>query len=251
LFQTRLLSWIPARDWTGNFFSDFPDVIRHFAPDINWLSHKEHVSKSRESNGDFFPDTCKHKPSTVEVRVDQGPVIQTLPVQSIICKPANRLTISGKNLEYVDVAGVAWSGAGRGICRVEVSLDGGKTFTAAELVKDPGVCKNCPSPEAGMGRNWSWTQFHLKAKLPTDVAEKLKAGKSVDLAIYSKAIDGDFNAQPEKMDHGWNVLGICVNHWSKVNVKLDPALSEGTTKSPPSLPKPGSPFWGDGVAHAP
>jgi hypothetical protein len=248
----KLLSWTLGQDWIGMPPpSPLLIGIRHFAPDINWSSHKEHVSKGRANEDSFFPDTCKKHVGNVEVRVDQGPVIQTLPVQSIICKPANRVTLSGSNRDEIDVSGVAWSGAGRGICRVEVSVDGGKTFKAAELVKEPTECINCPSPEAGMGRNWSWAQFHLKTKLPDDVIRKLRKGDLVNLDIYSKAIDGDFNAQPEKMDHGWNVLGICVNHWSKVTIKLDPSLPEGTLKSPPSIPKPGSPFWGDGVAHTP
>ena len=225
---------------------------RHFAPDINWMSHKQHVSKDRVPEVDELPNSCQPTVdvNTVEIRVDQGPVIQTLPVQSIVCVPANRVTLSGQT-KTVKVAGVAWSGAGRGICRVEVSLDGGKTFKAADLIKEPSECINCPSPEAGMGRNWSWTQFHLDASLPVEVQEQLKAGKKVNLEVVSKAVDGDFNAQPEKMDHGWNVLGICVNHWSKVKITLDPKLPEGEFRPPPSLPKPGSPFWGDGVAHSP
>jgi sulfite oxidase len=220
------------------------------------MSHKTHVSKGRVESDipdvDELPNSCKPNVDvhSVEIRVDQGPVIQTLPVQSIVCVPANRATLSG-NTESVQVSGVAWSGAGRGICRVEVSLDGGKTFKAADLVKEPSECINCPSPEAGMGRNWSWAQFHLNAALPEDVKEKLRKGETVHLDVVSKAVDGDFNAQPEKMDHGWNVLGICVNHWSKVNVKLDPKLPAGASRPPPALPLPGSPFWGDGVAHKP
>ena len=82
---------------------------------------------------------------------EQGPVIQTLPVQSIICSPEMGQILPGDS-ETVTVRGVAWSGAGRGICRVEVSIDGGKNFTATNLLKNPDCTEI--NPECGMGRNW-------------------------------------------------------------------------------------------------
>ena len=37
----------------------------------------------------------------------------------------------------IDIKGYAWSGGGRGIIRVEVSIDGGKTWNLAEMQQDP------------------------------------------------------------------------------------------------------------------
>ena len=96
------------------------------------------------------------------------------------------------------------------------------------------------------GRNWAWTQFSKTIPLSQDSIEKLKGGNQVELRVSSKAVDGDFNTQPEHMTHGWNVLGICVNHWSTINVTLDPKLPAGETRKPPQVPAPGSPFWSDG-----
>ena len=107
--------------------------------------------------------------STCRVRVDQGPVIQTLPVQSVICVPADRATLSGAQ-DTVHVKGIAYSGAGRGITRVELSIDGGRTFTAAELLPAP-VQSDVPAPEAGMGRNWAWQRFEqVRARVAVAVA---------------------------------------------------------------------------------
>ena len=212
---------------------------RHFAPDVEWHDHKEHTALTR----------CPEKSGSCSrvVRIDQGPVIQTLPVQSIICSPANRSSVSGKDVEEIDIAGVAWSGAGRGICRVEVSIDEGKTFTAAELHSKDMTAEACNiAPEAGMGRNWAWTQFSKTLPLPQELIDRLKKGESVEVKVCSKAVDGDFNTQPEHMTHGWNVLGICVNHWSTIAVTLDPQLSPGEVRSPPPVPSPGSAFWADG-----
>jgi sulfite oxidase len=181
------------------------------------------------------------------VRIDQGPVIQTLPVQSIICSPANRSSVSGKDVDRIAIAGVAWSGAGRGICRVEVSIDDGKTFTAAELHSKSENDEACNiAPEAGQGRNWAWTQFSKTLPLTEEMIERLKKGESVEVKVCSKAIDGDFNTQPEHMTHGWNVLGICVNHWSTISLTLDPNLNSGEVRRSPQIPNPGSAFWADG-----
>merc|ERR1719320_759646 len=180
---------------------------RHFAPDVSFLKHIR--------LGDDH------------LRLDQGPVIQTLPVQSIICEPLNGATLSGSD-DYIVIRGIAWSGAGRGVCRVELSLDGGESFTAAEILPAPGTkvrSSSEPDPQAGQGRNWAWNQYYLKARLPEKTLEELKEGQKSEVEICVRAIDGDFNAQPEKMEQVWNVLRICVNHWHKITVTLDPQMS--------------------------
>ena len=145
-----------------------------------------------------------------------------------------------------------WSGAGRGICRVELSTDNGKTFTAAKLNRgDKYILNGRPPPELGLGRNYAWTQWVIQLPIPGDLKEQLRQGKTADLEICCKAIDGDFNVQPEKMRHGWNVLGVCVNHWSRVQIKLDPSLPPGKIIAAPPTPKPGSPYWGDGSLNKP
>jgi len=167
---------------------------------------------------------------TTEIVLDQGPVIQTLPLQSVVCWPPDKSVLSGQ-IESVEVKGVAWSGGGRGICRVELSLDDGLHFTGADLQRfeDPSR----PAPELGVGRNWGWVQFRKVLPLPEDIKEKLRRGEKVPLEICSKAIDGDFNQQPEKMRSTWNVLGICVNHWSRVHLTMDPTLTKSHVPVPP------------------
>lgn len=183
---------------------------RHFAPDVGFLAHIRHGED--------------------HIRLDQGPVIQTLPVQSIICEPLEGQTLMANEEGKIMIRGVAWSGAGRGVCRVEVSADGGEVFTAAELLSAPPD-KDAPKPECGMGRNWAWQQYAELVELPKSAKEALARGESVKVELVARAIDGDFNQQPEKMSQIWNVLGICVNHWPKVTVTIDP-----TIKNPEDLP---------------
>jgi sulfite oxidase len=212
---------------------------RHFAPTISWTSHREHCTEDRTPG--WKPPVTKGPGDGCEIKLEQGPVIQTLPVQSIICWPPNNAVLSGKDVSSVEVKGVAFSGGGRGICRVEVSLDDGANFHAANLVKDENPDR--PSPEAGMGRHWSWAQFTHKLELPAEVQAELRKGKKVDVQVCAKAIDGDFNTQPERMHTSWNVLGICVNHWPRATFTLDPKLPKNYVPKIPQMPEPGSCEW--------
>ena len=73
--------------------------------------------------------------------------------------------------------GVAWSGGGRGIGRVDVSMDGGESWIAAELYKPI---------EQKYNHHWAWTQFYKTVALTDEVKEKLARGEKVDLEITSK-----------------------------------------------------------------
>ena len=59
-----------------------------------------------------------------------------------------------------------------------------------------------------MGRNWAWKQFKQILSLPRHVQARLNRGEVVEIEIVAKAVDGDFNSQPERMTSTWNVLGI-------------------------------------------
>jgi len=196
---------------------------RHFAPDVSFLGTGD---KPGVRHGDG------------ELRLDQGPVIQTLPVQSIICEPLDGQMIQADENGDIVIRGVAWSGAGRGVCRVEVSADAGTSFTAAELLGNPDP--DAPSPECGMGRNWAWQQYAQAVRLPAADKEKLERGETVEVELVARAVDGDFNQQPEKMEQTWNVLGICVNHWPRVKVTVVPHTSTGDLPRPPAPPPAGS-----------
>jgi len=209
---------------------------RHFSPEISWTSHRKHCADDK-----WTPPTTLGAGDCSEIRLDQGPVIQSLPVQSIICWPPNHGDLTGQT-DFIDVKGVAYSGGGRGVCRVEVSLDDGENFHAADLTMAAPNDKT-PPPEYGVGRNWAWVQFTKRLPLPDHVKAKLKKGEKVEVEVCSKAIDGDFNTQPERMHTSWNVLGICVNHWSRSKITLDPTLPSTHVVVPPPTPPPGSCEW--------
>ena len=136
-----------------------------------------------------------------------------MPVQSLVCNPPQNAVLGGKGVTDITLKGVAWSGGGRKIERVDVSIDGGKNWTAAELYKPIEQRRN---------RHWAWTQFNMTLQLPEEVKSKLRRGQQVQLDICSKAMNSDFNVQPERMEPYWNARGVCINHWYHVKVTLDP-----------------------------
>lgn len=102
-------------------------------------------------------------------------------VNSLIVEPAADARVPHD--ETIHVRGHAWSGTAP-IARVEVSTDGGETWTDATLDAPTG-------PHA-------WTTFHLATRLP--------AGP---VTLLSRAWDEAGNAQPDAPE--WNWLGYA-NH---------------------------------------
>jgi sulfite oxidase len=151
-------------------------------------------------------------------RLDQGPIIHEQPVTSFICNPPQNATIGAKNATDITLKGVSWSGGGRKIERVDVSIDGGKNWQAAELYKPI---------EQRYNHHWAWTQFFLTVPLTDEIKAKLKKGEKVEMEVTSKALDSGFNVQPSEMAPYWNPRGIAINHWYRVKIQLDPTLEKG------------------------
>lgn len=165
---------------------------RHFAPNICFdkLRNEGHLDDKEE-----------------EELMATAPVIQTLPVQSIICDWEN------ENDKELKIRGVAWAGGGKAIARCDVSINGGDSFKTAKIITPIKTTWN---------RNWSWVHFECKCELSEENKEKLKNGEEIDIQLVSKAVDDNFNAQPENMEPFYNVLGVCINHWKRVNVTIKP-----------------------------
>ena len=129
------------------------------------------------------------------------PSIQDLPVQSAICEPANGAVLEAGTEEFT-VKGYAWSGGGRGIVRVDVSPDGGKTWQIAELKKS----------EQPDGKAWGWTLW--EATIPVKERETVE--------VCCKAIDSSYNSQPENVAPIWNLRGVLSTAWHRVKVTVPP-----------------------------
>lgn len=128
------------------------------------------------------------------------PPIYELPVQSVICEPEAGSVLEDD--EEVTIKGYAWSGGGRGIVRVDLSADGGKTWHSAEL-----------SPtEQPLYKTYAWTFWEGTIPLPKD--------HKGEVEIVCKAADTAYNVQPDNVEGIWNLRGVLSNAWHRVPVKV-------------------------------
>ena len=99
--------------------------------------------------------------------------------------PAGRLTIRGYGI----------AGDGRGIERVDVSLDDGRTWRQADLHPAPG--------------RWSWRRWSLTVNVAPG-----------PLRITARAFDDTGAAQPESPASLWNPRGYGNNAWARAAVRV-------------------------------
>jgi sulfite oxidase len=125
-----------------------------------------------------------------------APAVMSTPVQSAICD----VTISDDN-KYAVLKGYSYSGGGLAIIRVDVSADGGKTWTPAmELEGEHEDVTQLP-----YRRTYSWTLWKAVIDLPST--------ENVEFVV--KAVDEGYNSQPETPNSVWNVRGILNNSWHR------------------------------------
>ena len=122
--------------------------------------------------------------------------VQEMPVQSCIVE-------SNKKDNNLKIKGFAWSGGGRGIIRVDVSIDGGKKWNEATLKE---------GSEQNLNKAWAWTFWELNID---------SNNLNDDMIIICKATDSSYNTQPEKSEFAWNIRGLNNNSWHKINCKSE------------------------------
>ncbi|HET7763789.1 MAG TPA: sulfite dehydrogenase [Burkholderiales bacterium] len=99
-------------------------------------------------------------------------------VKSVITKPSSTMTLPRKGL--YEISGLAWSGAGR-IRRVEVSADGGATWTDASLYGEER-----PKAFVRFRLPWEWTgQETVLQSRATDEKDRVQPARKAWLAQYS------------------------------------------------------------------
>eukprot|EP00898_Chlorokybus_atmophyticus_P009131 jgi/Chlat1/9219/Chrsp98S09289 len=173
------------------------------ARQVKWLS--KIVTSSDESSSHWQQADYKaFSPNVDWDNVDwkAAPPIQDCPVTSAICEPLPDTHVPAGTYELM-VRGYAYSGGGKGVIRVDVSGDGGKTWHTADLIK----------PKQPPGRVWAWTQWKVDIPLPKDASGKLE--------LCCKAVDESYNTQPESIAPIWNLRGVINNAWHRVPVVIE------------------------------
>ncbi|KAL8038821.1 hypothetical protein ABFX02_11G132600 [Erythranthe guttata] len=180
-----------------------PGVIG--ARSVKWLDSINIIAQ--ECQGFFMQKDYKMFPPSVDWdNIDwstRRPVMD-FPIQSAICSldEVNDLR-PGKIL----IKGYAVSGGGRGIERVDVSIDNGKIWAEASKSQKDGI--TYISDDNERNDKWAWVLFEAEAAV-TDTTTH----------IVAKAVDIAGNIQPENVEFIWNLRGILNTSWHRVRVHI-------------------------------
>ncbi|XP_065878238.1 sulfite oxidase [Euphorbia lathyris] len=178
-----------------------PGVIG--ARSVKWLDSINIIAE--ECQGFFMQKDYKMFPPSVDwdnINWSTRRPQMDFPVQSAICSLEDVTAVKpGK----VRVRGYATSGGGRGIERVDVSINGGKTWVEASRQQKAGV------PYIADGTNsdkWAWVLFKVIVDVPHNTQ------------IVAKAVDTAANVQPQSVEEIWNLRGILNTSWHRVEVRV-------------------------------
>jgi len=144
---------------SGNYFQ--AHVYRLFAPQIT-------------------PETA---------RPENGLPLGENSLNAVICVPESGEVLSAG---VVTVQGYALAGGSRRVARVDVSPDGGRSWTSATLRHH---------------EPWAWQFWEVRLTLETGPAE-----------LAARAWDSSANTQPEHLESVWNFKGYMNNAWHRVRV---------------------------------
>ncbi|KAL3720407.1 hypothetical protein ACJRO7_005255 [Eucalyptus globulus] len=178
-----------------------PGVIG--ARSVKWLDSINIISE--ECQGFFMQKDYKMFPPTVNwdnIDWSTRKPQMDFPVQCAICSLEDVNAIQpGK----VKVSGYATSGGGRGIERVDISINGGKNWVEASRYQKDGI----PYDSNDIcSDKWAWVLFEATVDIPHDTE------------IVAKAVDTAANVQPENVETIWNLRGILNTSWHRVQVRV-------------------------------
>ncbi|XP_068638175.1 nitrate reductase [NADH] 2-like [Aristolochia californica] len=156
-------------------------------------------------------------------------IINELNINSVITTPCHEEILpinSSTSQKPYTLRGYAYSGGGKKVTRVEVTLDGGESWL---------VCKvDHPEKPNKYGKYWCWCFWSLEV----EVLDLLGAKE-----IAVRAWDETLNTQPEQLT--WNVMGMMNNCWFRVKMNVcKPHRGEiGLVFEHPTLPGNQSGGW--------
>ena len=123
----------------------------------------------------------------------EGEMLGEIPLNAVICTPEGDETL-GQGPAVL--RGYALAGGDRRVERVEVSSNGGKSWTQATLMQEGGGLAAWRFWEAGL---------------------ELEPG---EYEILARATDSDSGTQPETVEEVWNFQGYANNAWHRIPVRV-------------------------------
>ena len=162
------------------------------AASAKWLAEIRVLE--REFEGNFMKPgyTMPNSPIAPgsDVKPEDSAAITSLGVKSIITHPADGSSVNGRS---VRISGAAWAGEGQ-VASVEVSVDGGKTWSPARLGPDRD--------------RYAWRFWE----------HAWKPGGRGEFEILSRARDSRGNVQP--LEGRWNPSGYLFNAVDRVKIHV-------------------------------
>lgn len=131
---------------------------------------------------------------------EKSPAIQNMPVTSAICTPRDGEQVKVKN-GLIELKGYAWSGGGNRIVRVDITTDEGKTWHVADIEQT----------EEAPGRHWGWSLWSIKVPIE---------GSAKEVSVWAKAVDSNYNVQPERFENIFNFRGVLSNAYHRIKLKV-------------------------------
>ena len=160
------------------------------ARSVKWLERIE--VRSRPCEGYFQHVAYRLLPPDGKPGPGAGMPLGLVALNSDVLSPANGETVAAGPVE---VRGYAFAGGERHVARVDVSVDGGASWSQAELLEDLG--------------RWAWRQWRMTVDLAPGEQE-----------ILVRAWDSSAATQPEEHATLWNPKGYVNNARPRVRVRV-------------------------------
>ncbi|ESW09356.1 hypothetical protein PHAVU_009G121000 [Phaseolus vulgaris] len=177
---------------------------------VKWL--KRIVVSNQQSQSHYHYKDNKLFPSHVDAELANEEdwwykpeyIINEVNINSVITTPSHQeiLPINSWTTQMpYSMRGYAYSGGGRKVTRVEVTLDGGETWQvcSVERLEKPNK----------YGKYWCWCFWSLEVEVLDILGAK-------EIAV--RAWDEAQNTQPEKLI--WNTMGMINNCWFRVKTNV-------------------------------
>lgn len=180
-------------------------------PSDNWY----HIYDNRVLPTMVSPEESANNPKWW---IDERYAIYDLNPNSAICFPAHdeRLPLRHSSETY-RARGYAYSGGGRRITRVEITLDKGKTWRLADVEYPEDQYREFEKDLFGGRMDMSWRETCFCWCFWSIDLSKDELANAKD--IFVRSMDESMNLQPRDMY--WSVLGMMNNPWFRVTIKLD------------------------------
>lgn len=150
-------------------------------------------------------------------------IINDLNVNAAICSPEHNQTINAdSDLSSLPIQGYAYTGGGRRISRVEITLDDGQTWNLAEITYPEDLYRSTPiqgheyfgTLDLSMTEmSFSWCFWKINVNIQTELI-----GREVKV-IAVRAMDEALNTMPRDMY--WNAMSMMNSWWYRVAVHQD------------------------------